>query len=265
MGELPARVLRQSKTGYWESGLDGGEGRPAPGNRDDHFGYALARGTFIDKAGKRVCAQLRELGTLTRFSRNDTLLPFNAPSDHVLLIEEGLVKVLLPGQGRELAAGIYGPGELMGDQGVLDGARRSATVVAHTRGAATRIPGSLFLDYLDRNPPVLGALCGILRHRLRKADHRQVTFAFQTVATRVARQLLAWSETLGIETAEGIVISGLSRKDLSQCIGAGETTVDAVLKDFTGRGLVRTHRRKYVLPSVVRLREHVDSEACEHG
>lgn len=263
--DRPAGRLQQSKTDVWGSVLDDGEVRPASENRDDHAGFALARGTFINQAGKQVCAQLRELGTLTRFARNDTLLPFNAASDHVLLIEEGLVKVLLPGQGRELAAGIYGPGELMGDQGVLDGARRSATVVAHTRGAATRISGRLFLNYLDRNPAVFVALCGILRHRLRKADHRQVTFAFQNVATRVARQLLAWSETLGIETAEGVVISGLSRKDLSQCIGAGETTVDAVLKEFTGRGLVRTHWRKYVLPSVVRLREHVDSGDREHG
>ena len=244
--------------------MEEGEIRPAPGNQDDHAGYAPVHGTFINKAGKQAYDQLRELGTLTRFARNDTLLPFNARSDHVLLLQQGLVKVLLPGNGRELAAGIYGPGELMGEQGVLDGARRSATVVAHTRVAATRIPGSLFLSYLDRNPGVLGALCGILRHRLRKADHRQVTFAFHNVATRVARQLLAWSETLGVETAEGIMISGLSRKDLSQCIGAGETSVDAVLKDLTGRGLVHTHWRKYVLPSIVRLREHVDGEAREH-
>lgn len=245
--------------------MDGHGAAPAFGNEDDNVGYAPARGTFITKAGKQACAQLRELGTLTRFGRNDTLLPFNATSDRVLLIEEGLVKVLLPGLGRELAAGIYGPGELMGDQGVLDGARRSATVVAHTRGAATRIPGSLFLDYLDRNPAVFVALCGILRDRLRKADHRQLTLAFHDVSTRVARQLLAWSETLGTTTSEGVVIAGLSRKDLSQCIGAGETTVDAVLKDFTARGLVLTHWRRYVLPSLRDLRNHLNRDGLRHS
>ncbi|MBB5157098.1 Crp/Fnr family transcriptional regulator [Saccharopolyspora phatthalungensis] len=245
--------------------MDGHTAAPASRNGDDNVGYALARGTFIKKAGKRVWAELRELGTQLHFDRNEMLIAVGAPSDHALLIEHGLVKVLLPGKGRELVAGIYGPGELMGEEGVLFSEPRSATLVAHTRGAATRVPGRLFRHYLDRNPAVLGALYGILRDRLRKADHRQLSLVFQDVSTRVARQLLAWSETLGITTADGVVISGLSRKDLSQCIGAGETTVDAVLKDFTSRGLVRTHWRKYVLPSPQHLLDHATREDHSHS
>lgn len=242
------------------------EGRAAPGSGDGEgdVGYSLARGTFINKAGMRVWGELRKLGTRTHFDRDEILITAGAPSDHVLLIEQGLVKVLLPGKGRELIAGIYGPGELIGEQGVVFSETRSATVVAHTRVAATRVPGRLFRHYVERNPAVLGALYGILRDRLRKADHRQLSLVFQDVSTRVARQLLAWSETLGTPTADGVVISGLSRKDLSQCVGAGETTVDAVLKDFTFRGLVRTHWRKYVLPSPQRLRDHVAGGDQQH-
>lgn len=235
------------------------------GNGDDNLGYALVRGSFINKAGRQVWTELRELGTQVHFDRNETLIAVGGPSDHVLLIEHGLVKVLLPGKGRELVAGIYGPGELMGEQGVLFSEARSTTVVAHTRGAATRIPGYLFRRYLDRNPAVLGALYGILGERLRKADHRQLSLVFQDVSTRVALQLLAWSETLGTTTADGVVISGLSRKDLSQCIGAGETTVDAVLKDFTSRGLVRTRWRTFMLPSPQHLLDHVTRHDRRHS
>jgi CRP/FNR family transcriptional regulator, cyclic AMP receptor protein len=220
-------------------------------------GYTLISGTFTSRAGEQACAELRNLGSKVGFARNETLITFGAPSDYVLLIEEGLVKVLLPGEGRELVAGIYGPGELVGEQGVLFSEPRSATVVAHTRGKATRVRGRLFQSYVDRNPVVLGALYVILRERLRKADHRQLSLVFQDVSTRVARQLLAWSETLGRQRDDGVVIEGLSRKDLSQCIGAGETTVDAVLKDLSSRGLVRTRWREYVLPSPQRLLDHV--------
>lgn len=55
------------------------------------------------------------------------------------------------------------------------------------------------------------------------------------------------------------MISGLSRKDLAECVGAGETTVDAVLKDLTAGGLVCTDWRKFVLPSPQRLFNHVTS------
>lgn len=244
--------------------MDGHTAALGSGNGDGNVGYALARGSFINKAGSQVWAELRELGTRAHFDRNETLIAVGAPSDHVLLLEHGLVKVFLPGEGRELVVGIYGPGELMGEQGVLFSEVRSTTVVAHTRGAATRIPGRLFRRYLDRNPAVLSALYGILHDRLRKADYRQLSLAFQDVSTRVASQLLAWSETLGTRTADGVVISGLSRKELAQCIGAGETTVDAVLKDFTFRGLVRTHWRKYVLPSPQRLRDHITRDDQQH-
>ncbi|MFI0469722.1 Crp/Fnr family transcriptional regulator [Saccharopolyspora sp. 5N102] len=244
--------------------MDGHISAPASGSGDDNVGYALACSTFINKAGKQAYAELRKLGTQLHFDRNETLIAVGTPSDYALLIEHGLVKALLPGNGRELVAGIYGPGELMGEQGVLFSETRSATVVAHTRGTATRIPGRLFRHYLDRNPAILGSLYDILRDRLRKADHRQLSLVFEDVSTRVARQLLAWSETLGTTTADGVVISGLSRKDLSQCIGAGETTVDAVLKDFTSRGLVRTHWRKYVLPSPRQLLDHITRDDRRH-
>lgn len=139
--------------------LDGWDGHPAvSGSGGGDAGYALARGTFVDKAGTRVWYELRKLGSELRFARNEMLLVFGAPSDHVLLIEEGLVKVLLPGKGRDLVAGFCGSGELLGEQGVLFSEVRSATVVAHTRGSATRIPGSLFLSYVERNPAV-GARC----------------------------------------------------------------------------------------------------------
>ncbi|RKT82635.1 cAMP-binding domain of CRP or a regulatory subunit of cAMP-dependent protein kinases [Saccharopolyspora antimicrobica] len=222
---------------------------------DANSGYALHRNTFTTRAGEEICAELRELGLRRSFSRNEFLFTTGTPSDHVLLLERGLAKVILPGNGRDLVAGIYGPGELIGEQGVLFAEQRSASVEALMPVEATRISGRVFQDFLTRNPRILRVLYSVLAERLRKADHRQVSLASQDVQTRVARQLLAWVEALGQATDEGIAITGLSRKDLSQCIGAGETTVDSVLKDLTARGLVLTHWRKYVLPSPQRLRE----------
>lgn len=224
---------------------------------DAHSGYALHRNTFTTRAGEETCAELRELGLRRSFNRNEFLFMTGTPSDHVLLIERGLAKVLLPGNGRDLVAGIYGPGELIGEQGVLFSGQRSASVEALMPVEATRIPRRAFQDFLTRNPGVLHVLYSVLAERLRKADHRQVSLASHDVQTRVARQLLAWAEALGQANADGVTITGLSRKDLSQCIGAGETTVDSVLKDFTARGLVLTHWRKYVLPSPRRLRDHI--------
>lgn len=222
-------------------------------------GYLPAQGTFLAQAGAETCSELRALGSRATFDRNDFLLLADQPSDHVLLIERGLVKVLLPGDGRDLIAGIYGEGELLGEQGVLFAKPRSANVLAHTKSEATRVPRPDFQRFLDRRPELLLILSRILHDRLSKADRRQVNLASQDVPTRVARQLLAWAESLGTSTADGVSIRSLSRKDLAQCIGAAEATVDAALKQLSEIGLVRTRWRTFVLPSPHRLRCHLRS------
>jgi CRP-like cAMP-binding protein len=222
-------------------------------------GYVPTCGSFVAKVGERICAELRGLGSLMNFHRNELLIAMDAASDHVLLIERGLVKVLLSSEnGNQVIAGIYGPGELIGEQGVLFEQPRSAAIVTQTSGAATYVSKHDFRGFVSQHPDLLRILYDILHARLRRADHRQINLASQDVMTRVAKQLLAWSGTLGIEYPEGIVIDGMSQKELAQCIGAGETTVDAVLKELRERGLVLTKWRRYVLPSPRRLRAYLN-------
>ncbi|TWG08075.1 CRP-like cAMP-binding protein [Saccharopolyspora dendranthemae] len=224
---------------------------------DVDTGYLPAQDSFVTHAGTDLCTELRGLGTRTDFDRNELLLLVDRPSDHVLLIERGFVKVQLAGNGRDLIAGLYGKGELIGEQGVMESKPRSATVVAHTACEATRVHHRDFKEFLRRHPELPLILGRIAYERLHRADQRQINLASQDVPTRVCRQLLAWGQALGERTRDGVAISGLSRKDLAQCVGAGEATVDAALKQLGDRGLLRTRRLTFVLPDPHRLRGYL--------
>ncbi len=140
---------------------------------------------------------------------------------------------------------------------MLSGEPRSADVIGHADGVVTRVPSRAFHRFLDHHPNTLHLLYRIQHNRLRKADHRQLAVASHDVPARVAKQLLAWADTIGTGTRHGVLVSGLTRKDLAHCVSASEKRVDAALHLLTKSGLVRTHWRKFLVPSPEELRQRV--------
>src|SRR6476646_3191308 len=77
------------------------------------------------------------LGTLARslrrrsYRRGEVIFHQGDPGDTLHLVQEGRVKVVLPSEtGDEAVLAILGPGDCFGELALLDGERRSASVVA---------------------------------------------------------------------------------------------------------------------------------------
>jgi hypothetical protein len=95
-------------------------------------------------------------------------------SDVVVLIESGVVKVALStGNGIDVVSGLFGPGEMLGELGVLHFRPRSATVADHRNGVATTFSRAI-LDIMHRNWDIRALVDATQRRRLRNADHRQL-------------------------------------------------------------------------------------------
>src|SRR5712691_4656180 len=113
----------------------------------------------IDRSGFARC----------EFEPGRTLFEEGAPSDGVFWIESGRVLVRTRGRsGADRRAGHAGAGELLGDMGVLESLPRSATAVAATRVAASRMSPEEFTALLRGSPAavltVIDALCERARH-----------------------------------------------------------------------------------------------------
>src|SRR5262249_49570069 len=156
-----------------------------------------------DRLADQVRTLLRNSGRPRPFRRGDVLVVEGAPSDEVLLIETGKVKVVLHGaNGADSILGFYGSGALMGEMGVMGGRPRSADVTARTPGIAVHVDARPFRPLL-RDPPSLSAyVTDVLSKRLFQADQRQRLHASFEVSVRVARQLLSWAQSSG-EPMEG--------------------------------------------------------------
>lgn len=209
---------------------------------------------------------MRLAGQRRAFDRQDLLMTIGNASKEVLLLESGAVKVLLSDRdGSELIVDLYGPGELIGELGVLSSRPRSATVMGHSAGTAVHIPGMAFRELAKQHAGVLLMVNETLDRRLRNADHRQITMASRDVPNRVAHQLLTWARKHGERTPEGLLVRGITQRELAQSINASEKSVDAAMHRLRRDDLVWTGRRRYLLPDPDRLEQALDEPGWKPG
>jgi CRP/FNR family transcriptional regulator, cyclic AMP receptor protein len=203
-----------------------------------------------DRLAEHVRSLLRQNGRSRPFSRGEVLIVEGDTSDEVLLIEFGKVKVVLHGaNGQDSILGFYGPGELMGELGVMGQRPRSADVIARTTGSAVHIDAVTFRALVRRSPVVTTYVNEVLQQRLFHADQRQRLAVSFDVSVRVAKQLLSWARSSGEPTAcGGLRVRGLTQLEIAQYVTASAKTLDFVLKQLRADGLVITGRRTYLLP-----------------
>ncbi|MDQ2703378.1 MAG: EAL domain-containing protein [Pseudomonadota bacterium] len=88
-------------------------------------------------------------------------------SDCAWLVESGQVE-LVSVQGRRTARhGLLGPGELLGELGLIDGAARSATATARADSVLLAIEREQFMERLQSGDPILRTLVDSLLQRIR--------------------------------------------------------------------------------------------------
>jgi len=104
-------------------------------------------------------------------------------TDYMLLVLEGDIAVEneLPGLHENMVVNIMGPGHLIGEMGMIDGAPRSATCTANTDIAAAVLSRTALMRLLKEDPRLgtrlLLAISKRMADRLRETTRKLKTFA----------------------------------------------------------------------------------------
>src|SRR3954447_18485632 len=156
---------------------------------------------LLDEHDRR---ELEAIGTPRRAARGQAVLSEGQVADRVILLRDGHVKVVASGaDGQEVVLTFRGPGALLGEQAIVDGAPRSAGVVAVEPVDMLVVPASAFRRYLDERPRIALALVALLSRRLRDSDRRLVQFAPSDTLGRVAARLVQLCDEHGSSDAQG--------------------------------------------------------------
>jgi CRP/FNR family cyclic AMP-dependent transcriptional regulator len=121
-------------------------------------------------------ASLRGLlsaGERVHFEKNTALVRQGEPSDALYLLLWGRVLITRthPDLKHPLVLATLGPGEVVGEMGLLDETTRSATITAIDEVViARRISTRDFAELIVRSPEIYGGLVRLMSARLRSTD-----------------------------------------------------------------------------------------------
>lgn len=108
--------------------------------------------------------------TLITFRPGEMILPAGAVSDHLFIIESGVVSVALSRGGNKFEAGRMGPGEVIGEAGILSDKSVPADFTAKTFCTLYRIEKEYLKPCLDARHDINEAMQTLLDFRLHTAQ-----------------------------------------------------------------------------------------------
>jgi CRP/FNR family transcriptional regulator, cyclic AMP receptor protein len=196
------------------------------------------------------------LGTRRTFRENEVLLRHGDPSDHVLLLVAGWVRVSQASRDdQEMLLALRGPGDVLGDLAALFGWTRSATIRTLDRVEVVQLTSGQFVQSLHSVPEIAIAMVKQMGTRLREAESVRMEVATLDVSHRVTAYLVWLLEQHGRPNGDGYVIDmPLSQQDIANRVGASLRAVARSLAVLRDRQIVRTSRRQFVIvrPDVLR-------------
>ncbi|MEK1835665.1 mechanosensitive ion channel domain-containing protein [Pseudomonas sp. NPDC089918] len=126
--------------------------------------------------------------TLQTFRAGEMILSAGEVSDHLFIIESGVVSVELSRGGVKFESGRMGPGEVIGEAGILSDSSVPADISAKTFCSLYRIEKEYLKPCLEARHDISEAMKTLLDFRLQKAQ----TFAQETPKMVEKKGFLQW-------------------------------------------------------------------------
>jgi CRP/FNR family cyclic AMP-dependent transcriptional regulator len=200
--------------------------------------------------------QLRLLGRRLVHPPGAALLTAGQRPTCVLLLEQGLVKVVMPSKdGRLTFLAVRTAGTVLGSSAAITRTAHPATVITVDRCVTYRVDILRVNQLVERDWKTwLVWRIEEDARRIVEADERTAAWHCQSAGTRLALQLLAWAEEIGAAALDGgVEIIGLTRQDLADAIGVRPNTVDEVLARLCHACLLTTGRKRFHIPDPTEL------------
>lgn len=193
-----------------------------------------------------------------RYPRGSLVFAEGDEAHEVLLIASGSVKVTVSTpDGKQVVLDVLDAGALLGELSAVDGAARSAAVVALTPVEVLAISRTEFRRRLCSDAELAGALLDVMAARLRAAARRQLELGAADALGRVCLRLLDLADRYSIDDGDGTITiaAPLTQLDLAEWSGLSREAVVKALRALRTLNWIRIAGREIVV---------LDRPAIEH-
>jgi CRP-like cAMP-binding protein len=200
-------------------------------------------------------ARLAQQMVRRHHEKDDYLFFEGEPARWLVLVAEGRVKMIKHSEsGRETILATFGPGQIVGEVGVLVGEHYPATAQVLEPAVTYSLRRDTYADLVRAHPDLAWALIAELGRRLQRSHEQLRSFAVEKVERRVARVLLRLANTAGQRLEEATLPAGavritvpLSRQDVADMAGTVVETAIRTMSKFQKQGLIETREGYIVL------------------
>jgi CRP-like cAMP-binding protein len=182
--------------------------------------------------------------------RDEYLFFEGDPAEWVVVVVQGRVKMVKHSEsGRETILSTFGPGQIVGEVGVLTGDSYPASAQALELTVTLSLRRAEYAELVRTHPDLAWALIAELGRRLQKAHETIRSLAVEKVERRVARVLLHLAATAGERRPGGAVRIAvpLSRQDIADMAGTVIETAIRTMSKFQKMGLIDTQEGRVTL------------------
>jgi CRP/FNR family transcriptional regulator, cyclic AMP receptor protein len=217
---------------------------------------SLATIPFFAGLDAAALAQVAAGMRARRFRRGEVIFHLGDPGDALFIIVAGEVKISLPSEtGEEAILVRLVAGDVFGELALLDGAPRSATATAMAVSETVVLPRDRFRQLIAEEPAVRDALLASLAAELRRLTTHVEELHFLDITGRLASCLVRMATDGATPEPDGSMRLGtsLTQGDLASMVGTTRQSVNKLLGQFAGDGLIRLDRDSIVVTNLVGL------------
>lgn len=174
------------------------------------------------------------------FRERDVIVQRESKGDALFIVMSGKVKVsYLQDEGETIIA-VFSAGEFFGELSIIDGAGRSADVIAIEPTEVLALEAEDFRACVHEVPAIAMAMLRELAGRLRRATGWIHSLSSQDVYGRIAQQLLYLADSHGVEDSDGArrITLRLTQNDVAGLVGASRESVNKAMGYFKSKGYI---------------------------
>ncbi len=197
--------------------------------------------------------ELEQLAAAMRrrsYRRGEVIFHEGDPGETLHLVCQGRLKAVLASEsGEEAVLRIISPGQIFGEMALLDGAPRSATVVALEPVETASLSRRDFVALLGRSPAAVEGLLAGMAQMIRNLTTEVGDLVFLDHQGRLAKKLLELAEAHGRPLAGGAIEIDLTLtlEELAAMIGTTRQTISKILAMYVAQRAVARHGRRIVV------------------
>lgn len=185
-------------------------------------------------------AAIARLATTRSMPANSIVVNEGDQTNSLYIILSGKVKIFLNDEdGKEVTLAIQESGDYFGEM-VLDGGRRSASVMTLERCLFSIIQKHDIEKYLRQNPDVALGIIRQLIGRIRTLSDNVRSLALLDVYGRLRKLLLDLAEeSLG----KRVIKEKLTQQEIANRVGASREMISKILKELTVGGYIKIEKK----------------------